>query len=205
MTTLGVTGGIGSGKSTVCRLFEDLGAHVFYADDVAKRLMQDDPAVRREIVAAFGAESYDAEGRLDRAYLAQQVFGNEDNVARINAIVHPRVFAAFEEAARQAAQAGVDLLVHEAALIFEAGGDQHLDAVAVVDAPEDVRVQRVVERDKVTPEQVRARMHHQLPPDELRRRADYVINNAGSKEALRAQVRAVYEAMVGRGEVGGGA
>jgi dephospho-CoA kinase len=196
MKTLGVTGGIGSGKSTVCRLFKDLGARVFVADDVAKRLMQQDPTVRREIVDAFGPESYDAEGRLDRAYLAQQVFGDEENVARINAIVHPRVFEAFRQVAREAAQEGVELLVHEAALIFEAGGDRHLDAVAVVDAPEAVRVRRVVERDGVAPEQVRARMQHQLPPEELRRRADFVIDNAGNEEALRSQVQAVYDAMV---------
>jgi len=196
MRTLGITGGIGSGKSTVCRLFEDLGARVFVADDVAKRLMQDDPEVRREIVDAFGPASYDADGRLDREYLAQQVFGDDEKVDQINAIVHPRVFDAFRQAAREAAQEGVELLVHEAALIFEAGGDRHLDAVAVVDAPEDVRVRRVVERDGVAPEQVRARMRHQLPPEELRRRADFVIDNSGAEDALRSQVQAVYDAMV---------
>ncbi|NBC17893.1 MAG: dephospho-CoA kinase [Bacteroidetes bacterium] len=196
MKTLGVTGGIGSGKSTVCRLFEDLGARVFVADDVAKQLMQQDPAVRRAIVDAFGPASYDEAGRLDRAYLAQQVFSDEENVARINAIVHPRVFDAFREEARRAEQEGVELLVHEAALIFEAGGDRHLDAVAVVDAPEDVRVRRVVERDGVAPEQVRARMRHQLPPEELRRRADFVIDNSGAEDALHSQVQAVYDAMV---------
>ena len=194
--TLGVTGGIGSGKTAVCRVFEDLGARVFYADAEAKKLMEEDSEARAEIVAAFGPESYDAGGRLNRAYLAAQVFGDPAHVTRINAIVHPRVFAAFEQARAQAERDGVALLVHEAALIFEAGGNRHLDAVAVVDAPEDVRIRRVVARDDVAPEQVRARIDHQLPPDQLRRRADYLIDNTGPLEDLREQVERVYQAVV---------
>ena len=193
--TLGVTGGIGSGKTAVCRLFEALGARVFYADVEAKKLMEDDPEARAEIEAAFGPESYHADGRLNRAYLARHVFGRRENVARINAIVHPRVFRAFERAKAQAESDGLALLIHEAALIFEAGGDRHLDAVAVVDAPEAVRIDRVVARDGVNAEHVRARMRHQLPPAELRRRADYVIENTGTLEDLREHVERVYRAM----------
>ena len=195
MKTLGVTGGIGSGKTAVCRLFETLGARVFYADLEARQLMEQDPEVRAEIVAAFGPESYSPDGSLNRAYLARQVFGHEENVARINAIVHPRVFRAFAQAKTQAERDGLALLIHEAALIFEAGGDKHLDAVAVVDAPEDARIRRVVARDGVTPEQVRARMRHQLPPTDLRRRADYLIENNSTLEALRQQVERVYKAV----------
>lgn len=197
MKTLGVTGGIGSGKTAVCRILESLGARVFYADAVAKRIMQEDADARAEIAAAFGAESYDAAGRLDRAYLAERVFGDEEAVARINTIVHPRVFAAFEQAKAAATREGLPLLVQEAALIYESGADRHLDAVAVVDAPLDERVRRVSERDRVTPEQVLARVSHQLPPEELRRRADFVIENTGTLEALREQVRAVFAAMTG--------
>lgn len=196
MTTLGVTGGIGSGKTTVCRMLEELGARVFYADAEAKRLMQEDPEVRAEIQAAFGPESYDAEGNLNRTYLAEKVFGSDEDVARINAIVHPRVFEAFQKARQKARREGVALLVHEAALIFEAGAEKHLDAVAVVDAPEAIRIRRVTARDDVPPEAVRARMGHQLPPEELRRRADYVIDNSGSKEDLRAEVERVFRAVL---------
>lgn len=195
--TLGVTGGIGSGKTAVCRFFETLGARVFYADVEAKKLMEEDPDACAEIVAAFGPESYTAGGRLNRAYLAARVFRDDANVARINAIVHPRVFAGFERARAHAERDGVALLVHEAALIFEAGGERHLDAVAVVEAPEDVRIRRVVARDEMAPAQVRARMSHQLSSDELRRRADYVIENTGSLEDLREQVERVYRAVVG--------
>ena len=191
MKSIGVTGGIGSGKTTVCRILEELGARVFYADPEARRLMEEDPGVRAEIIAAFGPESYEGE-KLNRPYLASKVFGDPEKVARINGIVHPRVFEAFEQAKEQARRDGVKLLVKEAALIFESGGDKYLDAVVVVDAPADVRVRRTVERDDVPPEKVRDRMRHQLPPEELRRRADYIIENDGDLEHLRRQVEALY-------------
>ena len=197
MKTLGVTGGIGSGKTTVCRIFEDLGARVFYADAEAKQLMQADPEARAEIIAAFGEDSYDSEGRLNRAYLAREVFGDPKQLVRINAIVHPRVFRAFERAIQQAEQDGVALLVHESALIFEVGVQDLLDAIAVVDAPADQRIARVTARDKVTPEQVQARIDNQLPTAELRRRADYIIENTGTVDDLRAQVEVVYREVLG--------
>lgn len=197
MKTLGVTGGIGSGKTTVCRLFEGLGARVLYADAEAKRLMNEDPEVRAELIAAFGAESYDDGGQLDRVHLAQQVFGDKEKVEQINAIVHPRVRRALLDAMEQAKAENIDLLVYEAALIFETGGDELLDAVAVVDAPIEMRVQRVMVRDGITRKQVHDRMGHQLPADELRQRADFVIENSGPERDLKQQVEAVYEALVG--------
>ncbi len=195
--TLGVTGGIGSGKTTVCRFLEEQGAKVFYADIEAKRLMAEDPETRAAIEEAFGPASYTDDGALNREYLAEQVFGDEAQLERLNAIVHPRVFEAFEAAKTRARAEEVPLLVHEAALIFEAGGDAHVDAIAVVDAPEADRIARVVERDDVTPSQVRARMGHQLPPEELRRRADYVIDNDGSIDDLRRKTIELYRTVVG--------
>jgi dephospho-CoA kinase len=194
--TLGVTGGIGSGKTTVCRFLEAEGAKVFYADIEAKRLMRENSDARTAIEAAFGPESYTDDGSLNRAYLADQVFSDPDKLEQLNAIVHPLVFEAFEAAKERAAEDDIPLLVHEAALLFEAGGDAHVDATAVVDAPEADRVARVVERDDATPEQVRARMAHQLPPAELRRRADYVIDNDGSIDDLRTASIALYRAVV---------
>lgn len=197
MKTLGITGGIGSGKTAVCRILETLGARVFYADAEAKRLMEADASARAAIIDAFGAESYDADGRLNRAYLARQVFADPEAVKRINGIVHPRVFAAFEAEKVRAAQDGVALLVKEAALIFETGGDRHLDAVAVVDTPLAFRLARVQERDGVTAEQVQARMGHQLPPETLRARADFVIDNDGTLAELERKVKALYDEVVG--------
>ena len=196
MKTLGVTGGIGSGKTTVCGFLEEQGARVFYADLEAKRLMQEDEEVRAAIVDAFGEEAYADDGTLDRAVLADRVFGDAEQLDRLNAIVHPRVFEAFEAAKERADEEDVGLLVHEAALLFEAGGDAHVDTTAAVLAPEAERVARVAERDDVSPEQVRARMGHQLPQEELRRRADHVIENDGTLEDLRRKSVELYWTVV---------
>ena len=196
MRTLGVTGGIGSGKTTVCGFLEEQGARVFYADIEAKRLMRKDPDVRAAIVDAFSEAAYDEEGALDRAYLADRVFGDAEQLDRLNAIVHPHVFKAFEAAKARAADAEVSLLVHEAALLFEAGGDEHVDTTAAVVAPDANRIDWVAARDDVTPDQVRARMQHQLPQDELRERADHVIENDGSLDNLRRKSVDLYWAAV---------
>ncbi|HKL88526.1 MAG TPA: dephospho-CoA kinase [Salinibacter sp.] len=196
MITLGVTGGIGSGKTTVCGFLEEKGARVFYADIEAKRLMQEEDAVRAALVEEFGEETYGDDGALNRAYLADRVFGDAERVGRLNAIVHPHVFEAFEATKERASDEGVDLLVHEAALLFEAGGDQHVDVTAAVVAPDADRIAWVTERDDVTPEQVQARMGHQLSQDELRRRADYVIENDGSLEDLRQKSVELYWTVV---------
>jgi dephospho-CoA kinase len=198
--TLGLTGGIGSGKSAVAaRLAEKPGVRVVQADAVAKRLMQEDPALREALVAAFGPGTYDAEGRLDRAYLAARVFEHAGELATLNAIVHPAVRRALLDAIAEAEADGVGLLVYEAALIFETGADRHLDTVAVVDAPVDVRVARVAARDGSTRAQVEARMRHQLPPDTLRRLADTVLENDGDLAHLHAQTDALYDRLTAEG------
>ena len=194
--TLGITGGIGSGKTEVCRMLESLGARVFYADVEAKRIMTDHPDVRREIIAEFGVDSYHFDGSLNRAYLAQHVFGDDGRVERINAIVHPRVAEAFARTKAIAHDEGIRLLVHEAALIFESGAHKRLDAVAVVHAPEAERIRRVIERDKVSAERVSARMKHQLSSDELLQRANLVIENTGTLEELRDRVAELYRTII---------
>ena len=190
--TLGVTGGIGSGKSAVCKEFEELGAAIFSADQVAKHIMVNDPGARLEIIQAFGEESYLPDGILNRAYLAKKVFGDEAHVATINGIVHPRVFQAFQE---QKKHCKTPLLIHEAALIFESGGYKHLDAVLVVHAPIEIRIQRVMARDGSSRQQVLDRMAHQLPPEELLRRADYVIENDSDLDTLTHRVQDLYNQM----------
>jgi dephospho-CoA kinase len=193
MTTLGVTGGIGSGKSAACQMFEDLGARVVYADAEAKRLMHEHPELRAAITDAFGAESYDASGALNRPYLADRVFGDEAQVAKLNALVHPRVREAFFKLRDAAEAEGYDLFVYEAALIYESGADRVLDHVAVVDAPLETRIDRVMARDGVPREAVLARMRHQMSADDLRRRADFVLKNGGDLAHLHAQVEALYQ------------
>lgn len=193
MKTLGVTGGIGSGKSTVCKLLAAHGAEVFYADAEAKRLQVEDESAKAEIVRTFGAESYLPDGTLNRGYLAAQVFGNAEKLQQLNAIVHPRVRAALETRKAEAKAKGAQLLVYEAALIFETGGEKHVDAVLVVEAPPQQRIAWVQQRDHATQAQIEARMKHQLPPDELRRRADFVIENDGSLESLAQKVEAFWQ------------
>jgi dephospho-CoA kinase len=199
VTTLGVTGGIGSGKTTVCGFLEEQGARVFYADLEAKRLMQEDADVQAAVTEAFGADAYREDGTLNRTYLAETVFGEAERVERLNAIVHPRVFEAFEAAKERARDEDVSLLVHEAALLFEAGGDEHVDTTAAVVAPDARRIDWVTERDGVTPEQVQARMQHQLPQDELRKRADHVLENDGTLDDLRRKSVDLYWMVVGDG------
>lgn len=172
---------------------------MFYADIEAKRLMQEDPDARAAIVDAFGEATYDEDGTLNRDYLADRVFGNTEQLERLNAIVHPHVFEAFEAAKERAADEAVSLLVHEAALLFEAGGDAHVSVTAAVVAPTPDRLEWVTERDDVAPEQVRARMQHQWPQEELRTRADYVIENDGSLAELREKSVELYWTVVEEG------
>lgn len=192
---LGVTGGIGSGKSLVCKMLEALGARVVYADEEAKKLMVENPAVRREITEAFGEDSYRPDGRLNRKHIAAQIFGDDAAVAHINGIVHPRMAAVLDAAKEKAKADGIRLLVYEAALIFESGSADRLDAVAVVHAPADTRLQRVMARDGVPAESVQARMKHQLSPETLLDHADFIILNDGSIETLRERVEALYRAL----------
>lgn len=196
MITVGLTGGIGSGKSAVAaRLAGYDGVRVLLADDLAKRLMAEDPDVRRQLVARFGAATFDAAGALDRARLARRVFGDEAELAALNAIVHPAVRRALEEAKADAEADGVRVLVYEAALLFETGGDRVVDEVVVVDAPVEVRVARAAARDGVPAAAVRERMRHQIDPAAARARADRVIDNAGDLDALHAEADALARAL----------
>jgi dephospho-CoA kinase len=188
MLTIGLTGGMGSGKSVVCDMLEARGARVFDADEVGKDILRSDPEARREIVRAFGERSYRTDGSLDRGYLAGLVFGDERNLARINSIVHPRVFAAFERERETARAEGVKILVHEAALLFESGGDRYVDVTVYVDAPRWLRIRRVIDRDGRTRAEVIARMRHQLPAYKGRARADFVLQNDGTLDQLEQRV-----------------
>lgn len=195
MITLGVTGGLGSGKSTVCRMFAELGAPVFLADDEAKRLMVEHPGVRDQLVAAFGEDTYLDDGSLNRQYLSGRVFRNPDDLAKINAIVHPFVFEEFAAFRTRAESNGTSLAIKEAAILFESGGDRHVDRTLVVDAPITTRISRVSRRDGMSRPEALERMRHQMPSDELRQRADFIIDNDGTEDDLRVAVRGVYDAL----------
>lgn len=184
MLKIGVTGGIGSGKSTVCRLFAARGIAVYDTDAAAKRLMAEDAALRRAIEARFGEESYQ-EGALNRPWLARQVFGDEAALQALNWLVHPAVIADFERWATE--QQSVYVVV-ESAILYEAGLDQAVDRVVAVLAPERLRIERAMQRDGATEEQIRSRMAVQLSDEELHRRADVALVNI-FEEDLEAAVQ----------------
>lgn len=173
MYKVGITGGIGSGKSTVCRLFEQNGIAVYDSDARAKALMAEDATLREQLVEAFGAECYNEQG-LDRAYLAGRVFGDEAELQRLNGIVHPAVKEDFRRWAD--VQRGA-YVVLESAILFESGFDTEVNTTLAVMAPMEERLRRTVERDGVDREAVRRRMEHQLSDDELYARAARTIVN----------------------------
>lgn len=173
MYKVGITGGIGSGKSTVCRLFEQNGIAVYDSDARAKALMAEDAKLREQLVEAFGAECYNEQG-LNRAYLAGRVFGDEAELQRLNGIVHPAVKEDFRRWAD--VQRGA-YVVLESAILFESGFDTQVDTTLAVMAPMEERLRRTVERDGVDREAVRRRMEHQLSDDELHARAARTIVN----------------------------
>ncbi len=180
MYKVGITGGIGSGKSTLCRLFAEQGVAVYDTDAAAKRLMDHDAALRETIMARFGAACYDAEG-LNRAYLAGQLFSNAEARRAMNALVHPAVVADF---ARWAEEQEGDYVIVESALLFEAGLDRVVDCVVAVLAPEPLRVERAMGRDGATEEQIRARMAAQMSDDALAAKADLVVVNIFEEDLL---------------------
>ena len=190
---VGVTGGIGAGKSKVCAILASLGALTVSADELAKRLLDTDPGIRTKITAAFGPSLYDAAGRIDRKALARKAFGDDTLLNKLNAIVHPRVTEELRRILRRERERGAARVVAvEAALIFEARIEGLFDYIVVVEAPEGVRKRRIAARDGASRSDIAGRMRAQLPPEELERRADFVIHNIGDLAGLRAKCEFVY-------------
>lgn len=173
MYKVGVTGGIGSGKSTVCKLLAQYGVAVYDSDSKAKELMNSDEALRKALCEAFGQECYNAEG-LNRSYLAEKVFGDEESLAKLNSIVHPAVKADFREWAEAQNSAYVVL---ESAILFESCFDSEVDTIIAVLAPKEERLRRTVSRDGSDRAAVEARMAHQMSDDELHSKAKRTIVN----------------------------
>lgn len=174
MMKVGITGGIGSGKSTVCRLFARRGVAVYDSDSEAKRLMTESVELRRRIAERFGAEAYAADGWLNRSLLAARVFTDPQALADLNAMVHPAVMADFAAWAER--QSG-DYVVLESAILFEAGLEHAVDRTVAVLAPLELRLERTCRRDGCDREAVRRRMAAQMDDDTLCARADYTVVN----------------------------
>ncbi len=186
---MGVTGGIGSGKSLVCREFARLGRKVLSADVIARELTERDPYVQREIRKAFGSEFFTSTGSLRRKELAGEVFRDQTKRKRLNGIVHPGVFKQIESSLGNLSRRESQLyVVIEAALIFETGMDQWLNYTIVVNAREETRIARVMHRDRCSRSEMRNRIASQMPAGEKVARADFVIQNDGGKRELRQRV-----------------
>ena len=192
MLRIGLTGGIGSGKTTVARVFETLGVPVYYADDAAKRLMNQDPAIRSALIEKFGEAAYLESGALNRPYLASLVFENPEKREQLNQLIHPATIADANQWLRE--QRGAYAL-REAALLFESGAAAGLDYVIGVSAPVALRLQRVMKRDQLSEDAVKKRMATQLQDAIKLKLCDFVIVN-DERVALLPQVLALHKKLI---------
>lgn len=188
MLKIGLTGGIGSGKSTVARLFELHGIPVYYADAAAKEIMNTDATLKSEIIAHFGEATY-TNGILNRKHLADIVFKDKEKLALLNSLVHP---ATIRDAERWMQQQRAPYSIKEAALIFESGSQSELDYVIGVYAPKTLRIHRTMQRDNVDREEVLKRMKNQIEEDIKMRLCDFVIVN-DEQQLLIPQVNKLHE------------
>lgn len=190
---VGITGGIGAGKSTVAKVFSLLSIPVYYADDRAKWLMANAEALKAQIIQAFGEDSYTEEGLLNRKFLAEKVFSDPANTEIINGLVHPAVAEDFR---RWAEQQQRPYVLKEAALLFESGSYKDLDKVINVSSPLKVRVARILKRDPHrTLEQVNGIIDKQLPDEEKNEMADFVIKNTDNQMII-PQVLSIHEKLL---------
>lgn len=176
MLKIGITGGIGSGKTTVCKVFEILGIPVFYADTVAKQLMTADSILIAGVKDTFGTASYTESGQLNNQHIAGIVFNNQLELDKLNALVHPAVFRAFDQWITTIPDT-VPYTLKEAALLFESGSYQMCDKTILVTAPIALKIARVMERDQLSEAQVRARMDKQFTDEQKAKMADYFVQN----------------------------
>jgi dephospho-CoA kinase len=174
MLRVGLTGGIGSGKTVVAKLFETLGVPVYYADDAAKRLMNTDPEIKAEVIRHFGEQSYGEDGSLDRKYIASIVFNDKEKLERLNAITHP---VTIRDASEWMKMQTTPYVIKEAALLFESGAAEHLDYVIGVYAPQHIRVKRVMDRDGLSTADVMKRISRQIDEEMKMKLCDFVITN----------------------------
>lgn len=182
---IGITGGIGTGKSFVCKIFKHLNIPVYDADSRAKWLMANNSKLKESIIKAFGEEAYTKEG-LNRKYLASKVFNDSDNVSKLNSLVHPAVGKDYQQWVKDNQES--PYLLKEAALMFESGSYKQLDKVIYVHAPKELRLKRIKQRDPHRSEQeIEAIIKKQLSAEEMKERSDYIINN-DEKEMLLPQV-----------------
>ena len=188
MKCIGLTGGIGSGKTTVARIFSMLNVPVYNSDEAGRKITNKDPLVKSSIKNQFGADLFDNNDNINREKLSAIVFSDSTALAKLNAIIHPAVAQDFKT---WCANQSSPFVIKESAILFEHGLDKLLDGVIVVEAPDELRIKRVMNRNGITEDLVRQRIQQQLPQDELISRADWVIHN-NEEQLLIPQVLDIY-------------
>jgi len=194
---IGLTGGVGSGKSTVAGILRDLGADIVDADEASHAVYAPGTPGFDAVVREFGPE-YVRDGQVDRVRLGRLVFDDVDAHARLNAIVHPLVRDWMAERTREAAERGAEVVIQDVTLLYENGLADLFSSVVLVYVPEDVQLERLVEGRGLTEDRARAMIAAQMPIDEKRRRAHHVIDNSGTREETRRQVEEIWDQITGR-------
>jgi dephospho-CoA kinase len=189
---IGITGGIGSGKSTVCKIFKVLRIPVYHADERAKIIVNQNPEIKNSIIDVFGIEAYKND-IYNAEYISNIVFSNKKKLDKLNSIIHPFVEKDFLEWAESNYDA--KYLIEEAAILFESGANRNLDYVIVVNAPLTVRIQRIMERDGISEEMINARMKNQWPTDKILALADWIVEN-DEKHLLLPQVLSIHDQLI---------
>lgn len=184
---IGLTGGIGSGKTTVANMFSELGVPVYISDTEAKKLTNTSEDIRRELIHLLGIEAY-SEGGLNRKYVADKIFNDKSLLEAVNAIIHPKVATHFKNWASKQTSAYV---IQEAAILFENNSYQKFDKVILVTAPKEIRIARVMTRDNATFTDIEQRMNHQWSDEKKQKLADYIIENI-DLETTRKKVEALH-------------
>lgn len=190
-----ITGGLSCGKSTVCRLFEELGAYVVNADKIVHRLLSPNTVLGSKVIALLGKEII-VDGEIDRGIIAQKVFNDPVLLQSLENLVHPAVLSEIEKQYRQTSKQGKSpLFIAEIPLLFEVNGEERFDKTIAVWAPPEICRQRFTASTGYPAEEYDRRISFQLPPEEKKRRADYVIDNTGNEEQLRDKVKQLFKVL----------
>lgn len=193
MLKIGVTGGIGSGKSTICKIFELLNVPVYYSDDLAKSILNTDENIKQKVVELFGAIILDIDGLLNRKKIAEIVFNDSAQLEKLNNIIHPAVASDF--CSWVALRKHDKYVLKEAAILFESGANEQVDKVIAVIAPKELRRRRVLTRDNANVEDINRRMENQMGDNELSEKSDFVIINDESKSVIQ-QVLNIHKSII---------
>jgi len=194
MLKVGLTGGIGSGKSSVSSLFKEWGAYIFDADSIAKDILKNNDTAQSEIIAEFGTDVLNRDGKIEKSKLARIAFQDEDHQLRLNTIIHPYVFSEIDSNFDLILQKGQhEIFCVDAALIYESGADTHMDYVVVVTSHLRLRTERVMERGGLTRDEFLERLDLQWPDEDKVHMADFVIHNNGTKDDLITESKKIYD------------